>query len=79
MTADLNISTSLKSAKNEYKYMIEKATRDIKERAKKKKENDKNNEQATTLAQDGKPEQFPFRNIKPKKAYLLGGPPTSTE
>ncbi len=28
------------------------------------------------LTLDGKPEEFPFKNIKPKKAYLLGGGPS---
>ena len=44
-------------------------------------EEDKINEESSTinLTLDGKPEEFPFKNIKPKKAYLLMGGPTSSE
>lgn len=60
--------------------MIEKASKVIKDRAKKKKEEEKaneNNSQGLTL--DGKPEKFPFKSIKPKKAFLLDGSPEGSE
>ena len=28
---------------------------------------------------DGKPDKFPFKSIKPKKAFLLGSPADSNE
>jgi hypothetical protein len=62
--------------------MIEQASKDIKERARLKKEEDKVNDEVAGsihLTLDGKPEEFPFKNIKPKKAYLLmGGTSAST-
>ncbi len=46
----------------------------IKERAARKREEEKVLEESSlSLSLDGKPEMFPFKNIKPKKAYLLGG------
>ena len=60
--------------------MVEEASKDIKERARQKKEEDKVNDEASAinLTLDGKPEEFPFKNIKPKKAYLLMGGPCSS-
>lgn len=59
--------------------MIEEASKEIKERAKQKKEEEKVNDEVSSihLTLDGKPEEFPFKNIKPKKAYLLMGGPVS--
>ena len=59
--------------------MIEEASKGIKERARQKKEEEKVNDEssAINLTLDGKPEEFPFKNIKPKKAYLLMGGPSS--
>lgn len=54
--------------------MLQDASKVIKERAQKKREEEKVLEENTfSTSLDGKPEQFPFKNIKPKKAYLLGG------
>jgi hypothetical protein len=36
-------------------------------------------ENAIQLTLDGKPEEFPFKNIKPKKAYLLLGGNSNSE
>ena len=61
--------------------MIEAASREIKEKARRRKEEEKalQESQASlmSLSADGKPEQFPFKNIKPKKAFLLGGDSTA--
>ena len=61
--------------------MIEEASKGIKERARQKKEEDKVNDEASAinLTLDGKPEEFPFKNIKPKKAYLLMGGQLSSQ
>ena len=55
--------------------MISDASKVIKERAQKRKEEDKVNDESSSLnlTLDGKPEEFPFKNIKPKKAFLLMG------
>ena len=57
--------------------MISKASKEIKTQAKKRKEQQDQDYDASTNSQgftlDGKPEKFPFKNIKPKKAFLLGG------
>lgn len=55
--------------------MIDKASKTIKDKAKRRKEEEKANEvNNSNLTLDGKPEKFPFKNIKPKKAFLLGSP-----
>ena len=55
--------------------MISDASKVIKDRAQKRKEEDKVNDESSSLnlTLDGKPEEFPFKNIKPKKAFLLMG------
>lgn len=59
--------------------MIEHASKEIKDKAKKKKLDENNDMVNTQLALDGKPEKFPFKNIKPKKAFLLGGGDSTEE
>ncbi|TNV82132.1 hypothetical protein FGO68_gene5248 [Halteria grandinella] len=55
--------------------MISKASQEIKQKAQIRKQHEEEELMAITssLTLDGAPEQFPFKNIKPKKAYLLGG------
>ena len=56
------------------KDLIEKASKQIKENARKRKEEEEANQSNQFgLTLDGKPDKFPFKNIKPKKAFLLGG------
>eukprot|EP00347_Sterkiella_histriomuscorum_P009972 403339175 len=76
LKSSLTLSTMESSAVQD---MIQKASKHIKENAKKRKEEDEANFAASTtgFSLDGKPEQFPFKNIKPKKAFLLGGPISS--
>ncbi|CDW78599.1 UNKNOWN [Stylonychia lemnae] len=60
--------------------MISKASKQIKDNAKKRKEEvEANAVNQPGLTLDGKPEKFPFKNIKPKKAFLLGGPSSDSE
>ena len=55
--------------------MIDKASKQIKDNAKKRKEEEEaNSVNSFGLTLDGKPEKFPYKNIKPKKAFLLGSP-----
>lgn len=54
--------------------MVENASKIIKERAIRRKE-----EEYSSEVIDGKIEEFSFKNIKPKKAYLLGASPNHTE
>lgn len=54
--------------------MIAKASEEIKQTAIKRKEIEKQeslHSNMSSLSLDGKPEEFPFKNIKPKKMYLL--------
>ena len=61
--------------------MVSDARRIIKERAHKKKEEEKVNDESSShnLTLDGKPEEFRFKNIKPKKAFLLMGNSSTEE
>ncbi len=55
--------------------MIEKASKQIKDNAKKRKEEQEANAlNGFGMTLDGKPDKFPFKSIKPKKAFLLGSP-----
>lgn len=55
--------------------MIEKASKQIKENGRRRREEEEaNSVNSVALTLDGKPEKFPFKNIKPKKAFLLGSP-----
>ena len=60
---------------NEVKSLIDKASKQIKENAKKRKEEQEANAaNGFGMTLDGKPDKFPFKSIKPKKAFLLGSP-----
>jgi hypothetical protein len=61
--------------------MVSEASKVIKDRAMKKREEEKVNDETSSLnlTLDGKPEEFPFKNIKPKQAFLLMGNTTSEE
>lgn len=73
-------SLLLTTAESDIKEMIDKASKQIKENAKKRKEEEEaNTVNSFGLSLDGKPEKFPFKNIKPKKAFLLGDPDDESE
>ena len=65
---------------NEVKSMIDKASKQIKENAKKRKEEQEANAaNGFGITLDGKPDKFPFKSIKPKKAFLLGSPANDSQ